>query len=180
MEKKIFIVLCCILIFGFLGWRIFIDQRQSEYLDKVNNELQEYIEKLSSARNAKMNLEQVRKTFEVEQKNLARAQGRFINKNDLSAVAQNLNKYADTHKIKLMDFAPVLDKYFSEISDAKIITLPINIAVHGRYLDIGKFIEKWSELPFYLIADEISIYRVGPNQNMLRAEIMAKLYAWNE
>ena len=180
MEKKIFIVLCSILIIGFLGWKIFIDQKQNAYLESLNNELQVNSEKLLAARNAKMNLEQVRKKFEAEQKNLAKAQGRFINKNDLSTVAQNLNKTAKSYDIKMMDFAPVLDKYFSDISSAKIIALPINIAFHGSYLSIGKYIENWSELPFYLIADEISIYRVNPNQNLIRAEIIAKLYTWNE
>lgn len=180
MEKRILIILSAVLFVGFLSWKIFIDNNQARQLKKVNSSLELSLKKVQSARYAKLNLDLIQKRYQIEKKNLAKKQARFIKKDEMSDVASELRRFAERYKLKLMDFAPLLDTYFSEMKSGKIITLPINIAVHGNYLKIGKFIENWPQLPFYLIADEIELNRVEKNHNLLRADIRAKLYAWNE
>lgn len=180
MERKILIALTIILFIGFLSWKIFIDSRQATELREVNSSLELSLKKVQSARYAKFNLNLIQKKYQIEKKNLVQKQARFIKKNEMSDVARELSAFAKKYKLKLMDFAPVLDTYFSEMESRKIVTLPINIAVHGRYMEIGKFVENWPQLPFYLIADEIELARVDEKHNLLRGDIKAKLYAWNE
>lgn len=180
MERKILIALIIFIVVGFLGWKIFIDMGQNTKLKEINSSLELSLRKVQSARYAKLNIDLMQKKYQIEKKNLAKKQARFIKKNDMSQVAKELRIFAEKYDLKLMDFAPLLDTYFSEMKSGRIVTLPINIAIHGRYLQIGKFIENWPQLPFYLIADEIEINRLEKNRNLLRAEIKAKLYAWNE
>lgn len=180
MEKRMLIILIIILILGYIGWSIFWDSKQEAKLREVTTELNTSTSKVQAARFAKLNLDQMQKKYAVEKENLSQKQSRFINKNEMSVVAKKLKIFAREYNLKLMDFAPVLDTYFSEMQTGKIVVLPINIALHGKYLDIGKFVEDWPQLPFYLIADEIELVRVVENQTMLRAEIKSKLYAWNE
>jgi len=180
MEKKLFIILSSLLAAGFLSWSIFINSGQEADLAKLEKELQVSSRKVQSARHAKSNLDRMRTQYQKEKKNLAEEQDRFINKNELYDAAQQLKQFAAKYNLILMDFAPVLDTYFSDMTTGKIVTLPINIALHGNYLDIGRFIENWPELPFYLIADEIALKRVDEKENTLRVDIKSKLYAWNE
>ncbi len=180
MEKKLLIGLSLVLAVGFISWSILVDNAQKSELEKFTAQLQESTKRVLSARHAKSNLDQMKTKYQTEKQNLAREQDRFISKDELFDVAKKLKSFAGDYNLKLMDFAPVLDSYFSDMNTGKIITLPINIALHGNYLDIGKFVEDWPELPFYLIADEIEFKRVKENQNLLRADIKVKLYAWNE
>jgi len=180
MEKKIFIGLAAFLGAGLLLWSLLVDGPLDKELKKIDAQLEESTQKVQSARHAKSNLNRMRSRYQAEKLNLARQQDRFINKDDLSTVASELKTFAGGFNLKLMDFAPVLDTYFSDMNTGRIITLPINVALHGNYINAGKFVESWPKLPFYLIADEIEIKRVEENQNLLRADIKAKLYAWNE
>jgi len=180
MEKKLFIGLAVFLAAGFLLWSILLDSPQEAELEKISAQLDESTRKVQIARHAKSNLNRMRSRYQTEKQLLAREQDRFINKDELSKVATKLKSFAGSFNLKLMDFAPVLDTYFSDMNTGRIITLPINVALHGNYLQIGKFVEDWPQLPFYLIADEIEVKRVEANQNLLRADIKSKLYAWNE
>jgi len=180
MGKKIFITLSLSLVLIIGGWILFINHSQGQRLAEVNLQLKIISTKVWNARKAKSSLDLMKTKYEEEQKNLIKEQTRFINKNNLSLVAEKLQIFAKKNNLKLMDFAPLLDSYFSEPKQKKIVTLPINIGINGRYLDIGRFLENLPTLPFYLVADEILLKRVSPKQNILRAEIKAKLYAWNE
>ena len=94
--------------------------------------------------------------------------------------AAELQRFAKTYNLKLMDFSPVLETYFAANPEDKIVSLPIEISVHGTYLDAGKFIENWHQLAFYLIPEEIKIERVDADENQLDVTVMASLYTWNE
>ena len=82
--------------------------------------------------------------------------------------------------MRLMDFSPAFDSYFSNSKYDRIIALPIELGVEGKYLDVGRFIENWDQLPFYLVADELSIERTEYDPRVLKAQVKSLLYTWNE
>jgi len=180
LEKKVFIGITILIFLSYLGWSIMIDSTQQEKLRQVEEQLNDISLKLNRARNAQINLGKIQDKYNQDQKKLAQERTRFVSKNDLSIVTAKLKRFAAAYKLELMDFAPGLDSYFSANPNDKIISLPIDISVNGRYLDIGKFLENWHKLPFYLIAENISIERVEKDSNTLKATVSASLYTWNE
>ena len=104
----------------------------------------------------------------------------YRNKRELYAVKKRLKKVASNYKLVLLCFSPAIEAYFSSSPEDRIVKLPLEITVNGNYLDIGRFLENWHRLPFYLISEEIELKRVEENGNILGATITASLYTWNE
>ncbi len=180
MEKKIFLSLMLLVIVGYAAWYVFVDMRQQDELNKTELKLKAISTKLNKARSAQLNLTSIEKRFEEEQKRLIQERTRFLNKNELSVVTETLKKMASRYKLKLLDFSPGLDSYFGTNPDDKIVALPIDIVVEGYYLDVGKFLEHWQDLPFYMLPNGLELKRANKNENVLHATINGALYTWNE
>jgi len=176
MEKKVFIGLSIIIVSGLALWYLLIYQEQEKNVEQVVIHSEQNLEKLKSAQQAQINIRKIEEKFKAEQSNLNRERTRFIYKDELPKVTTELNDFANEYNLKLMDFTSSFEIYFQDPGEKKIISLPIIVTVHGRYIDIGKFIENWHNLSFYLIADQISIERIEENSNLLEAKITAKLY----
>ncbi len=180
MEKKIFLGLTIFIILGYFGWYILVDSVQQDELRQAETQLNAISVKLNKARSAQMNLKSIQKKYEEDQKKLIRERTRFLNKNELSVVTRKLKRFSTKFKIKLLDFSPGLDSYFGVSPEDKIVSLPIDIMVEGYYLNIGKFLEHWNDLPFYMIPNGVELKRAEPDGNILHATISASLYTWNE
>lgn len=180
MERKIFIALVVLLIAGFTSWYVFIYYANVNELKLIEQKLVMTNTKLDNARHAQIDYANVQKRYETDQKRLEEERTRFVGKAELSDVTYRLKDFAKSYKLQLMDFSPVLENYFAASPDDKIVALPIQIGVHGAYMDIGKFVENWHKLPFYLIPEELKIERENPESNVLVANITAALYTWNE
>ncbi len=180
MERRIFLGLLLFLLVGSITWYIFSYQEQLLETQQAETKLQQILTKVRSARLAQSNMKTIEGQFKNQQINLEKERTRFMNKSDISNVTEKLKKFAVEYKVKLMDFAPRFEEYFTENPNMKIIDLPLEITVHGRYADIGRFIENFNQLPFYLIADELTIERVEEESNELKAQIITKLYTWNK
>ncbi len=180
MERKIFVGLFALFILSTAAWYIFIDTANSRALKKINQDVDIISAKVKNARHAQMDYSNVQKKYEEDQKRLIQERTRFVNKNDLSDVTYRLQKFAADYQLKLMDFSPELQAYFAASPEDKIVPLPIVISVNGGYLDTGKFLENWYQLPFYLIPEEITIERIEEGGNELKSTTTASLYTWNE
>ena len=180
MERKIFIGIIIVFVVSFSLWYILINYANEIELKKVSQELVVINAKLNNARHAQIDYANIQEKFEKDQERLQKERTRFVGKEELSDVTFRLKKFAQKYNLKLMDFAPELENYFAASPDDKIVALPIEIGVHGAYLDVGKFIENWHTLPFYLIPEEIEIKRENDKSNVLVASVTAALYTWND
>lgn len=180
MERKIFIGLVILFVASFSLWYVMVNYANEKELEKVDQELVVINAKLNSARHAQIDYANIQEKFEEDQKRLQKERTRFVGKGELSDVTYRLKAFAQKYNLKLMDFAPELENYFAASPDDKIVALPIQIGVHGAYMDVGKFIENWHTLPFYLIPEEIKIERENDKSNVLIATVTAALYTWNE
>ncbi len=180
MEKRLFILLSILLGVGFLLWYTIVDRSQQNELQSLNRQLEVLSGKVRKARMAQMNMKIMEKKFEAEKRKLEHVKTRFISRNDLTEVTDTLKVFSKKYHLELMDFAPAFDEYFSDTKEKKISTLPISITVEGSYLRIGRFLENWPKLPFYLVAEEVTLERTEKQSNTLSAQINASLYTWNE
>ncbi|GAB4371669.1 MAG: hypothetical protein Kow0042_14560 [Calditrichia bacterium] len=177
--QRIFIALLIIFTLSCVLWYVLVYQPLvGEELQK-KKQLAELHNQLKQARVAEKDLEAVQSRFKEKEKELAEVKSRFIDKKDLSRVTDALRKSAERFDLKIVDFTPVLDSYFNDNGKGKIKPLPIMLTVRGRYIQIGKFLEEWHSLDFYLVPYQIFLEKMEANQNTLRASIMSNLYTLN-
>ncbi|MCB0283674.1 MAG: type 4a pilus biogenesis protein PilO [Calditrichaeota bacterium] len=147
-------------------------------IDRLKQELNQTVNKFNSAKRAENDLENIRGSLTVEQNNLEKLSTRFIKKNNLSDITMKIRKNTRESNLELIDFTPIFKEYFSDTSTADIKALPFSITVKGRYLEIGRFIDGWENLDFFMIPDEIYLNRMSSSSNLLEANITGHLYAW--
>ncbi len=179
-ERNVLLILSLVLLVGLGYWSLYVNAQQKKDLENVNSELENIMAKVRNAQLAGENINLLKQRYEEEQKKLHLERQRFVDKNDLSIVTERLKKFAAKYHLQLMDFSPAFENYFTSSKYERIIALPIELGVEGKYLDIGRFIEDWDKLPFYLVADELSIERTEYNPNILKAQVKSLLYTWNE
>ena len=177
MTKKKFFTIFGIFVLSIFLWYYFIYLPQIDELNQINILLTETSQKVSMARNAQINLEKIRERFEIEQSKLKKERSKFVRRDELGKVTKALRNLAKKHNLKLVDFSPGLKNYFEE-KKAKIVPMPLSITLIGRYIEIGKFIEEWETLPFYLIPRELTLEKVDKYGYDVQAVIETKLYTW--
>ncbi len=179
MTKKKFYIIFSVYLLLLFVWYMFIYLPQLQKLDTINIKLGEVSQKVAMARNAKVNLENIKKHFNQEQKYLQKEKERFVKREELGKVIVELRKLARKFNLKLVDFSPGLKDYFTE-KDQKIVSLPVSITFIGDFISVGKFMDAWREMPFYLIPEEVTMERVDKSGRDIQTVVQSKLYIWNE
>jgi len=160
-------------------WYYFIYIPQIDTLAKLETQLMDFNSKVHMAQTAKVNLVNMRNRYQTEQDRLQKEKSKFVRKQDLGKVTKALQELAKKYDLKLVDFSPGFRDYF-EKQDEKIIPLPLSVTLVGRYLSIGRFLEEWENLPFYLIPVSIILEKLDKNGYDIQAVIESKLYTWND
>ncbi len=179
-AQRVFIILFLLLISSIIYWYIFLYYPLTLDLEKAQHELKRLNSQIRNAKRAEKDLQIIEQKLREAENNLRMTKSRFVTQKDLSYVTKVLRKKAQDFDLKIADFIPVLDDYFEDKNNNHINSLPIIIKLRGRYLNIGKFIEKWPDLDFYLIAREISIEKEDSNSNELIATITADLFIYKD
>lgn len=179
MTKKKFYIIFLTYIVLAVAWYMFVYLPQLQNLEAINIKLGEVSQKVTMARNAQVNLENIKKHFNQEQEYLKKEKERFIKREELGKVIVELRKLAKKYNLKLVDFSPGLKDYFTE-KDQKIVPLPVSITFIGDFISIGKFMDAWRDMPFYLIPEEVTMERIDKSGRDIQTVVQSKLYIWNE
>ncbi|MCD6373967.1 MAG: type 4a pilus biogenesis protein PilO [Caldisericaceae bacterium] len=179
MSKRRFFIKLMLVIFLCFMWYYFIYIPQIDTLAKLETQLMDFNSKVHMAQTAKVNLVNMRNRYQTEQDRLQKEKSKFVRKQDLGKVTKALQELAKKYDLKLVDFSPGFRDYF-EKQDEKIIPLPLSVTLVGRYLSIGRFLEEWENLPFYLIPVSIILEKLDKNGYDIQAVIESKLYTWND
>jgi len=179
LRKRFSYILSAVLLAVLVGWFIFFYYPESIEINKIELRIKAMHKELASANQANVDLENIENKLLKERKRLEEVRSKFVEKDDLTSVSKKMEDFAKKNNLRMIDFAPVFEDYFADTSKTVIKELPLAITVRGRYLDIGRFVENWENLPFYLRAEEISIQRFTDSSNDLKATISSKLYSWN-
>lgn len=179
LRKKFSYILSVLLLAVLVAWFMFLYYPKSSELNNVQLQIKEMRHNLASANKANFDIENMEKKLLDGNQRLEEVKARFVEKEDLTKVSKKLEGFARDYDLRLVDFAPVFEDYFVDTSKTVIKALPLAVTVRGNYLDIGRFVENWGKLPFYLEADGIALQRAKPTSNNLEATISSKLYSWN-
>lgn len=177
MAKRIFIILLMIWLILISGWYLFIYAPDELQLWQAENEMCNVLTKIEQAVEAGKKIEQVQAVSNNNKIILSNLRNRIVDRSKISKVTTKMRRLADNHNLKLTNFSPLTHDFISSPGDsADVIPAIVLISVQGAYLNIGRYIESWEKLPFYIIAEEVSIETLNKN---LKAQIRAKLFTWN-
>lgn len=179
LRKKFSYILSVLLLAVLVAWFMFLYHPKSIEINDIQLRIKEMQDNLVSANKANIDIENMEKKLLDGNQRLEEVKTRFVEKEDLTRVSKKLEGFAKDYDLRLVDFAPVFEDYFVDTTKTAIKALPLAITVRGNYLNIGRFIENWGKLPFYLEASGIALQRAKPTSNNLEATISSKLYSWN-
>ena len=178
LNRNIFIgiILCCALIIS--GFFVFIYNPKEEEQENIKQALLDTENKFNAAKRAVNDLNKIKLTLAEQQENLNSVKRRFIRNEELSSITVKIRNFTRSNNLKLVDFTPLFKNYFADTSTAEVKALPFSITVEGRFLDIGRFVEGWENLDFYMVPDEITARTSLSRSNLLEATVTGNLYAW--
>ena len=179
-NKNIFIALFSVLITLVLVFQFLIYLPKDDEKEQLKADLKLTANKFNTAKLAEKDLENIRLKLHEQEKKLEAIKGKFIYKNQLRDITGRMQQITKGYNLRIADFTPELQSSFSDTSTVSAGPLPFSITVSGKYMDIGKYLESWSDLEFYIMHEEIFIRKKNPKQNILEAEIIGNLYAWSK
>jgi len=179
-SKQLFLVLIFVFVALVAAFQILIYNPKIDDRDQLKENIKQTASKFKDAKLAEKDLESIHFKLENEQENLEEIKDKFIIKNQLSDISLRMKEITSDYNLKLIDFTPAFQNYFSDTSKAPIKQLPFSITVSGKYLDIGKYLESWNQLEFYIIYKNISIEKKNPKSNIVESDITGLLYAWTK
>ena len=135
--------------------------------------------KFDNAKHALSELEKIEVDLLKQNEELKKINDRFIKKDQLSTITVKIRNITRDSNLKLLDFTPLFKIYFADTTSAPVKALPFSITVKGKFLDIGRFVENWKNLDFYMKPEEIVVDKLLSNSNELEANITGRLYAWS-
>ncbi len=178
-PKKLFFILATLFTASVVLWYVFLYRPNSQRIQVLDSQLKQTFAQLKSANHAKVDMKNIELRLEKEKKNLENLKKRFVDKNNLTEVTITMKHFASRYGLELVDFAPVLENYFSQNPKSRVLPLPLAITIKGDYIQMGRFIEDWQKLPFFIIPEEIVVEKPDENKNDLQAVVTGKLYCWN-
>ncbi len=179
-AQKLFVIMLLLLIVSGVLWFTFLYQPNAVQLKQYQIKLSEINDKLRSVKKAEGDIESMEQRLADVKSELDVIKSRFVDRKNLTQVTEVIKKSSAEYDLKITDFTPVLDSYFENEGNETVKALPIVITMEGRYLNIGRFLENWKNLKFYLIPKEVIIEKLNPESNILTATITTNLYTWND
>lgn len=177
--KTFFIIVFLILVLTSAWYFVFYHPIQQEE-NQVKARIETIAEKLKNAQFAQRDLKAIDQRFAKSKAELEEIKGHIVDRDNLGQVMERLQQASEKFDLEFEDFSPVLESYFQATGNERIKPIPIVVTVKGRYLNIGKFIEYWQKLDFYLKEQEIIIEKLNPKSNDLTANVTCILYTWNK
>ncbi|MGD9898154.1 MAG: type 4a pilus biogenesis protein PilO [Calditrichaceae bacterium] len=179
MAKKLFFILIILQIFIFgIGYFI-LDPVLNKKIKNTESELAALVSKLKSAKTAQAEMSKIKNLLQIEQGQLEKIKLKYVKKTELAKVTEKLNVLARQNNIVITDFSPVLNNYFDQAGNSKINPMPFLLEIKGGYLDTGKFLENFENLPFYLVPGELEMEKSNQSDGTIVSKVSVKLYTWN-
>ncbi|HFE63208.1 hypothetical protein B1H10_02030 [candidate division KSB1 bacterium 4484_188] len=177
--KFFFIIVFLILVITAAWYFVLYRPIQMEE-EKVKAQIETITEKLKDAQFAQRDLRAIDQRLAESKTELEEIKAHIVDRDNLAQVMERLQQVSEKFDLEFEDFSPVLESYFQAAGNNRIKPIPIVVTVKGRYLNIGKFIEYWQKLDFYLKEQEAIIEKLNPKSNELTANITCILYTWNK
>jgi len=177
-SKKLFIFLVVFFLCALVGATLFFLGPKFEQINSLKSQLNMTTDKFKNATHAKNDVKHVQKILKESEKKLESIKGHFIRRDELRSVTQKLKEQTKKFDLSFDEFTPIFTAYIENKFKGQVKALPFSISVSGNYFKIGKFLDSWQRLPFYMFSDEIYLLKRNRHGDVITANISGRLYAW--
>jgi Tfp pilus assembly protein PilO len=167
-------------VVGTVLWYVFIYIPLSGEIKTSKILLAGLNQKLRSVRQAESQLKNVEDRLMNAKMDLDVVKAHFVHRKNLADIIKKIRRVSENFNLYVTDFSPVIDSFLENKEDGIIKILPVAVTIKGRYLQIGKFLENFDNLDFYLTPQKITIEKLNLASNELTATITCNLYTWND
>ncbi|RMH65716.1 MAG: hypothetical protein D6677_01805 [Calditrichaeota bacterium] len=179
-AKRLFFILILFFVLASVAEVVFYYQPSLEKRQQSRQKLSAQKKKYFNASHARKDIDRQRQLYQKHHQKLDSVKQRFINRDALSEITQKIKRQAETYHLELVDFTPIFKVYFADTSTKAVKPLPFSMVLSGHFLDVGKFLDTWPEMSFYITAHQLFMDKAESKSNRVEAEITGMLYAWRE
>ncbi len=177
-AKNIFVILALMIVLGIGGTIMFILNPKSDQINRLQSKLDITTSKFENATHAKNEVAHVREKLQQTNDQLANIRAHFIRRENLRDVTDALKVQTRKYNLSFDEFTPIFKAYLQDKSKGPMKALPFSISITGNYFKIGKFLDSWKAMPFFIFPDEIYLTKMEKRSDRLKANISGRLYAW--
>ncbi len=179
-AKNLFFIMLVGFTLIIISGILFYYNPATEKLAEVEKELKVNTSRFNNASHANRDITNVKLKYEERQESLRKIEKRFIYRKELGNITEKLQGHAQRYGLRLIDFTPIFRVYFADTSSSPVKRLPFTLTVSGSYLDIGRFLESWPDMEFFITSGQLYLGKTGKKSNRIEADITGLLYAWGD
>ncbi len=179
-AKNLFYIMLLGFTLAIITGILFYYNPSGEELAEVEKELSVNTGRFNNASHANRDIANVKMKYEEGLESLKKIERRFIYRKELADITARLQHHARKFDLELIDFTPIFRVYFADTSSSPVKRLPFTLTVSGSYLDIGRFIESWPDMAFFITPGQLYLGKTGKKSNRIEADITGLLYAWGD
>lgn len=179
LQRKVLLIGSVLLVVIVIFFVMFLYRPHFARRAKIEEQISELKKQLKEYEAMAKDIDRLRKQVA----NLEDARAEFMSKiaprSELLTTVRQLIKLAEPHQIVFVEIHPpgLETLNYTERPEAPVSPVPFTITVQGRYVEIGRFLEKLSNFPYYLRTPELEIIGKDDIRPMVEAKILLNIYA---
>lgn len=179
LQRRVLIIGSAILIVIIIFFVVFLYRPQFAQRAKIEEQVSELKKQLKEYEAMVKDIDRLRKQVISLEDARTEFMSKVAPRAELLTIVRQLIKLAEPHQLVFVEIHPPgLDTLnYNERPDAPVSPVPFIITVQGRYIEIGRFLEKLKDFPYYIRTPEFEIIGKDEIRPMVEAKILVNLYA---
>lgn len=173
-RERIFVISA--LAFSLLGW-LFLCRPQWQQASRLKAELGQMSQSMQGARGAVETSGRLKAELEAAHRKLRYLDEKILSRRNLTRILAQLAKPAGQHRIQIVSMKPTEMK--NRNPDSLYETLPIEVEIRCRYLDLGRYLEDLQAGPFLLNVKSFEMKPAEKDVPTLSVHLILNSYIWS-
>ena len=172
-QERIFLAAAAIL--SLLGW-VFLCSPKWQEASRLKHELALMTQKTEGAKGTIGAAERLRTELEYAQIKVRHLDERILVRRDLTRILEQLAESTREHNIRIISMRPVEEEKPNR--DSICQPLPIEMEIHCRYVDLGRYLEDLRKRPLLLNVEGLQMRPDAKEPPNLVVHMVLTAYMW--
>ena len=172
-REKIFLIAAAIL--SLLGW-FFLCSPKWQEASRLKHDLKLMTQRTEGAKQVIEATERLKKESEVSSVKLSYLDEKILMRRNLTRILKQLAEPTEKHNIRIISMKPTEEEKANP--DSLYQSLPIEMEMRCRYVDLGRYLEDLKNRPLLLNVENLQIRREEKEAPILSVHLVLTAYMW--
>jgi len=172
-REKIFLIAA--LILSLLGWFLLCSPKWQE-ASRLKRDLRLMTERTEGAKGVIEAAEHLKRELEAARLKLRYLDEKILSRRDLTRILEQLAEPTKEHHIRIISMRPMEQEKANP--DSLYQSLPIEMEIRCRYIDLGRYLEDLKGRPLLLNVESLRIRPEEKEAPILSVHIILTAYVW--